>query len=267
MNKRLLIISIVLCLVASIFVGNIQAQTIVPGVTPGMTFNYCLSSYWSSSDPFDSIPVELLLVNQTLYVELRISEVNSTHVVTDSMCYYTDGTATFERGAVDLYTGNDQGFSGVIGANLKAGDFIHPIGTDSLTIADTVTRTYEKGDRETNHVHIVDGNKTAGYIGTRDLYFDKKTGILVEQIDQVETTEFPTGITQVTWKLDSTLNVEDWTVTGKFSTINNTGSPSIGSSQQSKDQTISTVQLLLAAVILIIIITVVIIVYKKRKHK
>jgi len=267
LDKRLLTIGMVSCLVALIFVGFVQAQTIVPGVKPGMTFNYCLSSYWSSSNPFDSVPVELLIVNQTLYFELRISEVNSTHVTVDSMCYYTDGTASFNRGTIDLYTGNNDGFSGIIGANLKAGNLIHPIGSDNLTITNTITRSYETGSRETNHIHIVDSNKTAGYIGTRDLYFDKGTGILVEQVDRVETTEQPTGVTQVTWKLDSTFNVEDWVVSGKFSTVNEWGQSASGAPSDSRYQNISTAQLLVVTVILIIITTVIIIVYKKKNTK
>ncbi len=212
LNNKLLAVGIILCIASLAFVGTVQAQTITPGVSPGMDFDYHVTSYWSSTDSYASIPQDLIEVNQTTHVEVRIGEVNETTVLTTAPYYFKNESAYLDRGYINLYTGEGQGFVAVIGANLNVGDTIHPSGTDGLTILDVTTRNYESGARETNHVRIQDINETAGYKATRDLYFDKATGILVEQVDRTETTTDPIEVSQITWKLDSTTNIEGWVV-------------------------------------------------------
>jgi hypothetical protein len=197
-----------------VFVGGCQAQSIVSGVRGGMAFDYYVSSYCSSSDPYYSAPIDFIVINQTECIEVRIGAVNTTNVETITICYYDDGATDFERGNINLFTGMGYGFVGVIGANLDVGNSVHPDGEDALTILDTTTRNYESGARATNHVRIVDDNQTGGYRATRDLYFDKATGILVEQVDQVETTVVPITVTRLTWKIISVVNVENWEIPG-----------------------------------------------------
>ncbi len=211
LNNRLLAVGLILFIASLAFVGTVQAQTITPGVSPGMVFDYHVSSYWTSSDSYASIPQDLNEVNQTSHVEVRIGEVNETTVLTTAPYYFYNGSAYLDRGYVNLFTGEGQGFVAIIGANLNVGDTIHPNGADGLTILDSSTRNYESGSRQTNHVRIVDNNETAGYTATRDLYFDKATGILVEQVDRTEIND-PQSVSQITWKIDSALNVQDWVI-------------------------------------------------------
>jgi hypothetical protein len=201
------------------FVGFVQAQTIAPGVKSGMAFEYSLSSHWSSSEPAYTAPQDLLVYNYTSYVEVRVSTVNSTHVTTAVPWYFEDGTSYLERGEVNLFTGEGHDFVAIIAANLKKGDLIHPNGADGLKVLDTTTRNYGSSSRETNHVHITSENSTAGYKGTRDLYFDKATGILVEQKDITEYTTHPVSTSQVTWKLTAVNGVDDWTITNSTRTL------------------------------------------------
>jgi hypothetical protein len=259
LNSRLFAVSALLCILALAFAGVSQAQPIVSGVRGGMAFNYYISSYWSSSDSsYSSIPADLVVANQTVCIEIRISSVNTTGVETVTIGYYDDGTTDFERGSINLYTGVGSGFVGVIGANLNVGDRIHPDGEDTLTILDTTTRTYESGARATNHVRITDDNLEDGYRATRDLYFDRATGILVEQIDQVETTMAPITVTRLTWKIVSVVNVENWEIPGftlpDFSTP---AKPDSGAN--TKFYLIIGVSLLLVAIAIII--------YKKKATK
>ncbi|MCL2287952.1 MAG: hypothetical protein FWC33_02050 [Candidatus Bathyarchaeota archaeon] len=214
MNNRVFAVSAILCIIALMFAGFSQAQPITSGVKGGQVFFYYVSSYWSSPDNFSSISPDLIVVNQTECIEIRIGAINATSVETLSMYYYNDGTVDFERGGIDLYTGIGSGFVGVIGANLKVGDRIHPNGEDTLTILDTTARTYESGARATNYIRIVDDNQTGGYKATRDLYFDKETGILVEQVDQVVTTVYPITTTRLTWKIASVSGVDSWFISG-----------------------------------------------------
>jgi len=228
------------------FIGIVQAQTITPGVKPGMAFVYNVSSHWSSPEPTYDIPQELLIINYTSSIEIRISTVNGTHVTTANPWYFKDGTASLERGAVNLYTGEGYDFVAIISANLKEGDLIHPSGKDGLRVLDTKTRNYGSSSRATNHVCITSEDATAGYKGVRDLYFDQETGILVEQKDTTEYTKYPFTTSKVTWKLVDVYGVDGWTIS----------------------KTARTLQIILAAIITIaIIIAILIIVYKKKIAK
>jgi hypothetical protein len=209
LNKRLLAVGLTFFVAIIMLSGTIQAQTITPGVEPASVFDYHVSSYWTSSDAYASIPDDLTQVNQTSHVEVRIATVNATTIETSTPYYFYDEQPILERGYINLHTGEGAGFQAIIAANLTVGDRIHPDGDDTLTVLDTTTRNYESGSRETNHVRIVDNNET--YTASRDLYFDKATGILVEQVDRTETND-PASVAQITWKLDSTLYVENWTV-------------------------------------------------------
>jgi hypothetical protein len=232
------------------FSGFVQAQAYGSGVEPGMVFDYTLNCYWESSDPgYSEIPTDLLVYNFTSYVEVIISETNHTHVTVANPWYFKDGTSYLERGAVNILTGDGYGFEGIIAANLKVGDLVHPSGKDGLKILDTKTRNYGGStNRETNHIRIDNDDKISGTKGTRDLYFDKETGILVEQNDKTETTRAPFITSQVTWKLAAITGVDNWTIS----------------------DTLPTNQVLLIGVIVVIVVAAVaifIIVYKKKIAK
>jgi hypothetical protein len=233
-----------------VFAGFAQAQSISPGVRPGMAFDYTLASYWSSSDStYNAIPQELLVINYTTHVEVRISSVNNTHVATANPWYYKDETSNLERGATNLFTGEGYGFVGIIAANLKVGDKIHPNGNDDLKVLDTTTRNYGGSvNRATNHVRVENKDEVIGITGIRDLYFDKETGILVEQIDTTETIKAPFVTSKITWKLTFVSGVDDWTISDALPTI---------------------YVLLMAVVMVVAVIVAIIVVYKKKisKHK
>jgi hypothetical protein len=259
-NRVLLVVSAILCVILLVFAGFSQAQPIASGVKGGMSFFYYISSYWSSSDTYASIPVNFLVINQTAFVEIRIGVVNATDVETNTMCYYNDGEVDFEKGNINLYTGVSSGFAGIIGANLNVGDRIHPDGGDTLTILDTTTRNYESGARVTNHVRIVDNNPEEGYRGTRDLYFDKETGVLVEQVDQVETTVAPITVTRLTWKIASVSSVAGWKMAEiSFPVASSTSNPTSG--------IFTRFHLLLIVLFLLILAGIAIMVYKKKNSK
>ncbi len=208
LNNRLLAAGLIFCIAALTFVGAAKGQTIVPGLSAGNNFDYHVYSYWSSSDSYASIPADLLELNQTLHVEVRIHNVNATNVETFVPYYFANGTAIPQIGSVNLFTGEGYGFVAIIGANLNVGDRIHPNGNDTLTVLETVNRNYESGSRPTNHVVI--SETTSEYTATRNLYFDQATGILVEQVDRQDTNN-PASTTIVTWKINSS-SVEGWVI-------------------------------------------------------
>jgi hypothetical protein len=211
LKNKLLASALILCIASLALIGSVKAQTITAGVGPGMVFDYHIKSYWTTSDSYSSIPDYLVEANKTSHVEVRISTVNETNVDMAVPYYFNNDTAVMSRSNVNFLTGEGYGFQGVIAGNLNAGATLHPSGTDGLKVMETVTRSYESGSREVNHVQIIDNNETAGYVATRNLYFDKATGILVEQVDET-TTNSPSSTSRITWTLDSTTNVEGWVV-------------------------------------------------------
>jgi len=211
LNNRLLAAGLIFCIAALALVGTVKGQTIVPGLNAGDNFDYHVTSYWSSSDAYASIPGNLVDINQTLHVELRIGYVNSTNIETTSIYYYNNGTALLLRGNVNLFDGISYGdFVAIIGANLNAGDTIHPSGDDGIKIQETVTRNYESGSRPTNHISTSIRNDTGGYTATRDQYFDQATGLLVEEVTRNDV-DSPASTTIITWKIKSS-SVEGWVI-------------------------------------------------------
>jgi len=213
LNNRVFAVSAILCIIILVFAGFSQAQPITSGVRPGMVFCYDVSAFWSSADPYVSVPWELAVLNQTLYVEVRISDVNSTHITTTTFYYFTDGTADIDRGSINLSTGVSSGFAGIVSANLSVGDRVHPNGENALTVLAASMRYYDNRARSINHVRIIDDDQMDDYRGSRDLYFDKETGILVEQVDLVETLTSPT-VSRITWKIAHVSGVTNWEIPG-----------------------------------------------------
>jgi hypothetical protein len=116
------------------------------------------------------------------------------------------------HGNINYLTGTSYGdFVAIIAANLNVGDKIHPNGDDGITIKDTSTSNYQSGSRTTNHVQQTKTNETTATTYTRDLYFDKATGVLVQEVDTTAVAN-PSSTSRVTWTLDSVSSVEGWVV-------------------------------------------------------
>jgi hypothetical protein len=212
LKNKLLAVGLILCIASLTLIGLVKAQTITAGVGPGNVYDYHVSSYWSTSDSYSSIPSDLVDVNKTTHIEVRISDVNATNIATFAAYYFNNDTQYPTRGNINFYTGTSYGdFVAIIASNLNAGDLIHPSGSDGITIKDTSTRNYESGSRSVNHVQQSQTNSTTGITATRDLYFDKETGMLVEEIDRTDRTN-PVSTSIITWKLDSVSNVQGWVV-------------------------------------------------------
>jgi hypothetical protein len=209
----LLVILVFTILILAIIIftySEMSTQTRVPGVSPGDTFTYGVSSFWNSSDPNAVVPQILLDINQTSSCEVRISEVSDSNITTFVVLYFKNGTADAGYGLVDVDTGVSYGRCvAIIAVNLTAHDIVYPLGADSITINQTVIKSYESGNRETDRIVIEYTNATTGVTGWVDSYFDKATGMLVELCETTLNSN-PESTTIITWKIKSS-NV--WTVT------------------------------------------------------
>ena len=213
MNRKLCIAAFLVVLLSSTMFGTTLVKALTPGVTVGDSFIYDLSVSWNSDDQYASIPSSLVELNKTKSIEVRINNVIPPNVTTFLATYLKNGTALADRGSINLDTGlSDGGFVAIIAANLSAGSRVHPLGEDTVTINETVIKSYASGPRETNHIRIEYQNATAGFAQSVDRYFDKQTGMLVEEHDvSTETKTNPSSTTTaiISYNLEST---SVWTV-------------------------------------------------------
>jgi hypothetical protein len=205
MINRLTTAALLLVFLSFTMVTSTRALVYTPGVTPGGDFFYGITAFWSSTDEYASIPPEVLNVNQTESFEVRISNVTGSNITIFWALYFKNGSNPIaDRGLVDIDTGVSYGgFAAIIAGNLNAHEVIHPLGADGITINETVIRTYESGNRETNRIVIETRNATTGVTGRVDRYFDKETGILVESHETTTSADLKTTTVE-TWKLKET---------------------------------------------------------------
>lgn len=207
--KKLLAIVVILCLVSLAIVGTVRGQTLTAGVRMGDAFIYHVTSHWASTDPYASIPEDIAKLNQTDYIDVRISNINATNIDVFAATIYKDGTSDAERGSINYQTGESSGsFVAIIAANLTANQRVHPAGTDTVTINSTTTSNYQGVIRETNRVYISNRNDEAGVTSSVDRYFDKITGMLV-QSSETTTYDDPSSTSTATWTL---INSSAWTI-------------------------------------------------------
>jgi hypothetical protein len=160
----------------------VQAKTAVVGVSQGDVFEYNMVSHWSSLFT-DTIPEELLELNQTEWLRVTVTGISGSQISTRVTTHYRNGTEISADGSCNIETGEGSGGPPFIGANLGKNDLVNPSASESWYINETVTRTYKDGPRETNHLNLeYTGNSSEiGEFNTvYDYYFDKNTGVLVE---------------------------------------------------------------------------------------
>lgn len=200
--KRLTSAALLLALLSFTMVASTSALVLTPGVTPGATFLYEVNAFWSSTDEYASIPADLVELNRTKAVDVRIHNVTGANVTTFVAVYYRNESYVGGYGFIDVDTGVSYGgFAGLIAGSLNPQDAIHPLGADGITINETVIKTYESGGRDTNRIILEYANATTGTTQRVDRYFDKLSGILVESYETITTSK---ETTRVTWKLKET---------------------------------------------------------------
>lgn len=171
---------ILLCL-AMTGITMVQGQTTV-GVSQGDVFEYDMVSYWSSLY-YDTVPEELLELNQTEWLRATVTGVSGSQISTRVTAHFRNGTEISSDGSCNIDTGENPGGPPFISANLGKNDLVNPSASEKWYINETVTRTYKDGSRQTNHLRLeyVENSTDVGeYNRIYEYYFDKNTGALVE---------------------------------------------------------------------------------------
>jgi hypothetical protein len=132
-------------------------------------------------------------------------------------------TSRFENGTesepsdelVNILTGIGNEFGLVIAPDLSTDDLVYPAGERAFTTNSTGTSTYSFGVRETSHSSLNSTDLT-GYVYAFDsLFFDKKTGVMLEWYTEQVSSSSPNEKTSYQWKikefdLNTAANISDY---------------------------------------------------------
>jgi hypothetical protein len=192
-----------------------SAQTGTVGISVGNSFTYGVTATWSSNDPVATPPADLEQANETQWQRCSVTAIHGTNVTASFTDHFKNGTETTSGGWVAIDTGAGENMTLLlISANLGTGDPVYTSAPySSWFINGTSSRTYSSGARLTNNLDLstvsqVTLLETISY--TYDFYWDRSTGILVEEL--VEQTN-QTGAYTTTWSLELQItNSSVWTV-------------------------------------------------------
>ena len=201
MKRKLTVTLTILCLLCFGIIGQVIAQTHLPGVTFGDNFVYSITSSWNSSNASAIVPLFLVEINSTVAYNVTVTYVIDVNVTAMNTWRFLNGTdlnslVTLDTnsGQVYEYIPGLPAFQGFYDANLGVNEFLRPSGNNTVPvwINQTITRDYASGKRDTNVVTLSyqSTDVTNSSIGTTTatFYIDKATGVLVERRDF---TEFP----------------------------------------------------------------------------
>jgi hypothetical protein len=184
MKVRIFVAAFLVCALSSVVVFGVSAQVGGLGVEAGDNFTYSFEAFWSSTNPSKVVPAEFSDLNRTRSININVTAVAGVVAYVNITKRMIDGSQVDTPGYISVVTG--QGVEAqlfIIGANLTAGGKAYPLAeppasAESFTITETVTLTYVGAPREVNHYHASTTN--ADVTITRDAYYDKATGILLE---------------------------------------------------------------------------------------
>jgi|YelNatPaOPRAMG01_1025707.scaffolds.fasta_scaffold06500_2 hypothetical protein len=185
-------------------VGRSSAQTITPGVSPGDSFTYSFSVFWSSSDPNATVPAELLKQNETELIRVVVTDVGGSVVFMNITWHFKNGTETSSQAFVNLQDGSGDGFGLVIAPDLSPKYYAYPMGwnlSTSFVINETLTKTYSFGEREVVRAALNRSGSSDYVYVYYDMYFDRKTGVMLEWYVEQVPSATPNEKIASSWKI------------------------------------------------------------------
>jgi hypothetical protein len=206
MNKESVLIAFLLFLLFSTIVGKASAQIVMPspGVSPGNVFTYDFSVFWSSNNQTATPPADLVEENKTETIRITITQVSGSMVLMTITSRFENGTENIpQEGMVNILTGSSIGAFGlIVSPNLGKNNVVYPYGNVNFTINETATRTYSFGERETAH-YTANSTNSADYVYFfKDIYFDRKTGVMLEYYTEWVPSNSTNEKTTALWKIE-----------------------------------------------------------------
>jgi hypothetical protein len=210
-----IVIIAVLCIASAYAVYSmVQSQqtppiTAVSGLKVGDTFTYSMKGLASLTGPNATVSDSFLDLNQTDYYRVNITSVDGAEVSYNSTWRFLNGTEYFTPGTVNLLSGGgNPDFWAIYPANLTINQFVRPSGTDGAIVNGTEARSYKDSSRQTNYISLqsqfydsTDPTYTKTYTDYMYVYFDSKTGMLVE-LKEIQFYSNPEVVLTINWKLE-----------------------------------------------------------------
>ena len=188
--KKLVISSLLLCLLAIASTQTALAQTATVGVNAGNTYNYSYTLTWESTDPAATMPSEIAQLKETQSIQLKIISVEGTLINLDSIRKFKNGTESIQNGNIDV---NLQVLEVpysrmIIRADANPGEKVYPLG-GRPTLNETATKTYSIGQIETisyiSTVTLISGSQKT------EIYYDRANGVGLEYTLETQETSGP----------------------------------------------------------------------------
>jgi hypothetical protein len=154
-----------------------STQTWTPGVASDDYFTYEMYGVYTSNRPNIEIDIPEFERNTTLWARINITSVSGSIIYQIYTLHYSVGSETTFDFQTDVNPQNQGSFRiadkgvPICATNLKGGD---QVPTAELLLNETLVRVYASGLRETNHAFWNFSDDWG------DIYFDRKTGMLVE---------------------------------------------------------------------------------------
>lgn len=160
------------------------------GVSKGDVFTYAHTSFWSSDNPNDTCPQNLIEMNATEWIQVTITDVSNQVIYLVTTTHCKNGTEKSENSIIN-WTNIDQTQSGnsvitIFPANLNANEKVLDI-ENARIINQTLSRSYLNEERETNFLNdtriyqtIYINHLPVNTIYYSVSYYDRETGVPVE---------------------------------------------------------------------------------------
>ena len=173
-----MLIILAFALTLSIAQSSFAAYTV--GVKPGDWIKYQVTFSWTGTQPDTSDFGDL---GQAQYIKGEVSAVDGTSVTVKMSMQMNNGTEITQTLTGDVATGQGDLAIFIAPSGMQKGDAfpgtMFGTGTMSLTITDTVSRTYAGASRTVN-MYSLSMPPTSGFTATIAAYWDQATGILTE---------------------------------------------------------------------------------------
>jgi hypothetical protein len=197
MNKKLLCVLVVLLFLPVLLVGKTEASGRLPGVSKGDVYVYTQIYLWFPNVPSAMINENLEAWNHTLDYRVTVTGISGPVVSVKIQEFLDNGNIDNETGWANVDDGAFDTFRyPMIAANMTVNDQLGSLNMiGGAWINDSSVKNYADGPREVNHV------QTTTPFGQTNYYFDRKTGMLVEEDSQDNS---PTANSTFTVKLAET---------------------------------------------------------------
>ena len=171
-------------------IAKAQEGTPTIGVKVGDRGNYdsSLLLYESNIPGYEELPISLEAIESIEWFIFDVIEISEDNVTIQFGTYYENGTKRFDTLTGDPIAGSGNLSDALAPAGLGPGDQFYIwleewgyLGPRTVTISETISRTYAGESREVNHVSISLPHPEGGSHNF-EYYFDKETGICVDQL-------------------------------------------------------------------------------------